>query len=206
MVFFLWRRGKSFACPHLFLVLFSEGNRRGCIDYYHSGTACCEACLAQEGGESAFSDSDYGCPLLPIDVPVNGWLSDYLPSLVDAGDRGSADVELASKCPSGSSCGFPTDSSCSLGAVHSAGHHSDSSHTRFDGGMWLVGYIDLPSPSAAEEDHLDPRGFEEYIYDERSAVEADTSDLPPPAAVKAQVPSDDKEDLFSSSKSAGEPE
>ena len=70
----------------------------------------------------------------------------------------------------------------------------------------MVGYIDLPSPSAAEEDYLDPRDFEEYVYDKRSAVEADPSDLLPPAAAEAQVPSDDQEDLFSSSKSAGDPE
>ena len=133
-------------------------------------------------------------------------MSDYLPSLPDAGDRSSADVACASRCPSGASHGFPADSSCSLGAVHPSGHHSDSSQARFGGGPWLVGYIDLPSPSAAEEDHLDPWGFEEYVYDERSTVEANPSDQPPPAADEAQVPSGDEEDLFSSSELAREPE
>ena len=127
-------------------------------------------------------------------------MSDYLPSLPDAGDRSSADVACASRCPSGASHGFPADSSCSLGAVYPAGHHSNSSQERFGGGPWLVGYIDLPSPSAAEGDPWDPQGFEDYVYDKRSTGEADPSDPVPPAAVKAQVRLDDKEDLFCSSK------
>ena len=137
---------------------------------------------------------------MPIDVHANGWLNDYLSSLANAGGRRSAIVVHASRSPSDASRGFPTNSSYSLGAVHPAGHHSHSSQARFDGVPWLVHYIDLPSPSAAEGDPWDPQGFEDYVYDKRSTGEADPSDPVPPAAVKAQVRLDDKEDLFCSSK------
>ena len=84
--------------------------------------------------------------------------------------------------PSGSICEFPTNSSCSLGAVHPTEHHFDSSQAQFYGGAWLFGYVGSPSLSAAREDHLDSRGFEDYVCDELYDAEAGPSDFPPPAS------------------------
>ena len=104
---------------------------------------------------------------------------------------------------------FPTNSSCSLGAVRPAGHHSDSSQAEFEGGAWFLGNVGSPSLSVPRADHLDLRGFE--IYDIGSASVAALSDQPPPADATAQGPggeslllsSDNEEDLFLSSESAG---
>ena len=148
-----------------------------------------------------FSDSDH-VGLMPIELPSSGYLGDYLRSFPAVGASPSTPVGRALGISSGSSRDFPTDSSCSLGAVHPYEHHSDSSQARFDGGAWLVGYVGSPSPSAAREDHLDSRGFEIYDCGERFAGEADLSDLPPAAAAESQVASDD-EDLFSSESGAG---
>ena len=101
---------------------------------------------------------------------------------------------------------FPSDSSCSLGAVRPAGHHSDSSQGRFVGRAWCFGDVAYPSSSAPQAEHLDPRGYEDYVYDELYDDEAD----PPSDAVACGsgggslvLPSDDWGALFYSSTSLG---
>ena len=134
------------------------------LPFCHFGPAHCDSCLAQEGGESAFSDSDGEGPL-PIGVPSNFWLGDFLLSVPSAAVA-SAPVVRALNEHVDPIVAFASDSSHSLGAVRPAGHHSDSSQARFVGGAWYLGGVASPSSSAPRAEHLDPRGYDDYVYDE----------------------------------------
>ena len=86
-------------------------------------------------------------------TPLSGWLDDYLLGR-DAGRSVTGMWHSSSVC-----------------VVRPTGHNSDSSQAQFDGGEYLFGYVELPSPSTVHIDgafslSLDPRGFEDYAADE----------------------------------------
>ena len=137
------------------------------LSYCHFGSERCYACLAQEGDESVFCDSDQMCPE-PIELPLGGYLGDHLRTFSAVAGGPSSVLALRS------------DPACSLDAVFPYEHHSDASEARFGGGAWYVGEISYP-PSAAREVHLDPRGCEDYDCGEEFPAAPASPDIPPAA-------------------------
>ena len=110
---------------------------------------------------------------MPNWVPSNTWLGDFLRAVPSAAVASASVVRALNEHVDPIEA-FASDSSHSLGAVRPAGHHSDSSQARFVGGAWYLGGVASPSSSAPRAEHLDPRGYDDYVYDELCDDEPDT--------------------------------